>query len=124
MHVHTQSKKCNDTYGGVDLNRNYGYKFGVGSSGSKECASGQDYRGTEAFSEPETRAFRDFLTQRKDEIKFVYNFHCAGKQFIIPFNGQLPNHLAEIRPKIKEIFNEIVQEAKLCATFHRGIGPL
>lgn len=40
MHVHIQkNRKCNDTEAGVDLNRNYAYKYGIGSQG-KECSSG------------------------------------------------------------------------------------
>ena len=76
MDIH--SDKCEKTMAGVDLNRNYGYKFGTGDSTKYECLS-DTYQGPQAFSEPETQAMRDFLTARKDEIKFVYNFHCAGK---------------------------------------------
>ena len=59
------------------MNRNYGFKFGVGSSSDKECVA-DDYRGPKAFSEPETQAMKKFMTERQGEIKFVYNFHCAG----------------------------------------------
>jgi hypothetical protein len=44
---------CKEELAGVDLNRNYGFKFGVGSSSDKECMA-DDYRGPSAFSEPET----------------------------------------------------------------------
>lgn len=48
------TEQCGDAInGGVDLNRNFGYKFGYGSSNGKECA-GEDYRGPAPFSEPET----------------------------------------------------------------------
>ena len=58
---------------GVDLNRNYGVSFSNDRGSSSEpCA--QNYRGAHPFSEPETRAIRDFLVAHKDEIKFVYNF--------------------------------------------------
>lgn len=118
--MHIGSDKCEKTVAGVDLNRNYGYKFGTGDSTSKECG-GDNYRGPSAFSEPETQAMKKFLTAHKDEIKFVYNFHCAGKQFIIPFNGEMPNTLAQRFPEINSIFMEIVNEAK----FAEGtdIGP-
>ena len=39
---------------GVDLNRNYGYKFGVTETGSSRDPCAEDYRGPYAFSEPET----------------------------------------------------------------------
>jgi len=48
---------------GVDLNRNYDMFFAVDetSSSGKPCA--EDYRGPYPFSEPETRAIRDFVTE-------------------------------------------------------------
>jgi len=61
------------------LNRNYGFKFGEGHSSKEECKKNKDdYRGPSAFSEPETQAMKNFLTQKKDEISVVFNFHCAG----------------------------------------------
>jgi carboxypeptidase T len=39
---------------GVDLNRNYGFKFGYDDDGSSSNPCAQDYRGAYAFSEPET----------------------------------------------------------------------
>jgi len=118
--MHVQSKKCSLTEAGVDLNRNYGYKWGVGNSKDGEC-SGETYHGTAPFSEPETRAMRDFLTKKQKEIKFVYNFHCAGNQFILPYNGELPNKLATEQPDTKKFFQELIQES----TFADGydIGP-
>lgn len=75
--MHVVNKKCSLTEAGVDLNRNYGYKWGVGNSEGGEC-DGETYHGTAPFSEPETRAMRDFLIKTQKEVKFVYNFHCAG----------------------------------------------
>ena len=45
-------------------------------------------------------------------MKFVFNFHCAGKQFVIPYSGIIPNTLAKDHPDIKNIFSEIVNDAK------------
>ncbi len=58
------------------MNRNYQFRFGKGASSGKSCS--EIYRGEYPFSEPETRAIRDFITGKKDEIKFVYNFHGMG----------------------------------------------
>lgn len=46
---------------GVDLNRNFGYQWGV--SGSSNNTSNDTYRGPSAFSEPETQAFKWFAEQ-------------------------------------------------------------
>ena len=43
---------------GVDLNRNFEMGFGTASSGNP-CDD--TYRGTEAFSEPESAALRDYI---------------------------------------------------------------
>ncbi len=45
---------------GVDINRNYGYMWGLDNNGSSPDPSDETYRGTSAFSEPETSAIRDF----------------------------------------------------------------
>lgn len=39
---------------GVDLNRNYGLKWGYSDTGSSRDPCAEDYRGPHAFSEPET----------------------------------------------------------------------
>ena len=49
---------------GVDLNRNWGYIWGIDDEGSSPIPSDEDYRGTAAFSEPETAALRDFINSR------------------------------------------------------------
>jgi carboxypeptidase T len=46
---------------GVDLNRNYSYKWGGGWGGSSGSTGSETYRGTAPFSEPETSALRDLL---------------------------------------------------------------
>ena len=65
---------------------------------------------------------KNFMTTRKNELKFVYNFHCAGKQFVIPYSGKMPNNLRKERPEIKKIFDEIVSQVQ----FPEGtdIGPV
>ena len=46
---------CKDRYNaGVDLNRNFSYKFGLNNNGSSADPCEEDYRGKSAFSEPET----------------------------------------------------------------------
>jgi hypothetical protein len=68
------------------LNRNYGYKWGADNVGSTFRKCEEDYRGEEAFSEPETKAVRDFMTSPNMNIKIAINFHTWGNLLIIPFN--------------------------------------
>lgn len=89
-------KTCDPTAGGVDLNRNYGYKWGYteytqhGAQDDTECGL-STFMGKTAFSEPETQVMKEFLTTHKDEINLVYNLHCPGNLFITPINADSPN---------------------------------
>ncbi len=49
---------------GIDLNRNFDKGYGDYSS-DDPCQ--EDYRGTEAFSEPEARALRDYVLKLQSE---------------------------------------------------------
>ena len=74
-----------DEYG-VDLNRNYDYKFGFDDEGSKPQPCAEDYRGEFAFSELETQAVRDFVGGHSGNIKLALNFHAWGDLWIMPYN--------------------------------------
>ena len=54
-------KSCSSVSGGVDLNRNYGYKWGLDNEGSSDDPCDEGYRGKAPFSEPETQAIRDWF---------------------------------------------------------------
>ncbi len=73
---------------GTDINRNYGYRFACcgGSSGSPSSIT---YRGSKAFSAPETRAIRDFVLSRviggRQQITAHITFHTNGKLILWPY---------------------------------------
>ncbi len=67
------------TYG-VDINRNYGYAWGFDDQGSSPHPGSDVYRGTAAFSEPETAAVRD-LVQAHD-IRAMISFHSFGQDIL------------------------------------------
>jgi len=99
-----QSNKCKKKEAGVDLNRNYEFKWGVGDyANDKEC-QGETYGGKAPFSEPETQAIRNLVTSKKDELRFVYNLHCSGNQYIIPFNADNPNSVDVVQPDTLKLF--------------------
>ncbi len=60
------------TYG-VDLNRNFGYKWGYDNTGSSPDTDDQTYRGTGPFSEPETQTMRDFAESREFVVSVYYH---------------------------------------------------
>jgi carboxypeptidase T len=82
----TRGENCKGETRGVDLNRNYSVNWEKPEGRSNDpCA--ENYGGPHAFSEPETRAVRDFLLEHKDEIKFVQNFHSFGNFYMWPYAG-------------------------------------
>ena len=70
---------------GVDLNRNYGFKYGYDDIGSSDIGCYEDFRGDSAFSEPETQAMRDLVLEYNN-IRVAINMHAWGPMFITPFN--------------------------------------
>ena len=74
-----------DWPGGVDLNRNYGFHWGDPSvkSGSTEPFD-EDYIGPGPFSEPETRALRDFVLNHTD-IKLAISYHSGTACVLYPW---------------------------------------
>ena len=111
--------QCLPEDSGVDLNRNYGVDFNVGEKTQVglsqsnmydpcEDPCGECYRGKNPFSEPETRAVRDFLVNHKKEIKFVSNFHSSGNMWIYPYNGKEKNPIKEKNPEAFLVFEEIL----------------
>lgn len=72
-----------DVLRGVDLNRNYGYFWGVDNVGSSNNPNSPTYRGKAAFSEPETRAMRELCLQ--NDFKIAQNYHTFGNYLIHPW---------------------------------------
>lgn len=71
-----------DTFG-VDLNRNFGYKWGYDYVGSSDYPGSLTYRGTAPFSEPETDNIRNFVEQHNFIISLFY--HSTGNQVAWPW---------------------------------------
>lgn len=69
-----------DLCDGVDVNRNFELGWGVGASTS-QCH--EEYQGPAAWSEPETRAVRDFITARRPAV--VTDFHAYGNEILYPW---------------------------------------
>ena len=67
---------------GVDLNRNYGHFWGFDNIGSSNNPNSQTYRGTDGFSEPETKSIRNLCT--KIEFSMALNYHTFGNYLIHP----------------------------------------
>ncbi len=70
------------TYG-VDLNRNWGFQWGL-SSGSSGTPSHDTYRGTAPFSEPENVVIRNFVATRNNLKTFV-SYHSFSELYLRPW---------------------------------------
>ncbi|MEO6130701.1 MAG: M14 family metallopeptidase, partial [Saprospiraceae bacterium] len=68
---------------GVDLNRNFGYRWGYDNEGSSNNMGSSTYRGPSAFSEPETKAIQ-YLCFTHD-FKIALNYHSYGNLLITPW---------------------------------------
>ena len=73
-----------DDFGdGVDLNRNFGYKWGLDDMGSSPDPSNETYRGSSAFSEPETQVQRNAVTALRPVTGF--SFHTYSDLLLHPW---------------------------------------
>lgn len=68
---------------GVDLNRNFGYMWGYDNVGSSPNIESEIYRGTSAFSEPETQALKAFTESK--QFTFVIDYHCYSNVLLYPW---------------------------------------
>jgi hypothetical protein len=68
---------------GVDLNRNYGYQWGINNVGSSNIGSNETYRGTNPFSEPETELIRRFCNAHRFQL--AMNYHTYGNLLVYPW---------------------------------------
>ena len=99
---------CDIITGGVDLNRNYDFKFALDERGSSGDPCQEDYRGSFAFSEPETQAIQRFVDNHKTIVSGV-NIHSYGNDWIYPYNyidDKKNDLLKKTKRKIYDFLNE------------------
>ena len=68
---------------GIDINRNYGYKWGNDDAGSSPNPSSETFRGTAPFSEPETRMMKYFCESHNFLI--ALNYHSFSNLLLSPW---------------------------------------
>jgi len=77
---------------GVDPNRNFGYHWGGKGTSTNPCS--EIYKGTYAFSEPETRAVKDFIMSRSGWQMYL-TFHSYGQMILYPWGYERLDHSQE-----------------------------
>ncbi len=68
---------------GVDLNRNFGYLWGLNDTGSSPNPASETYRGPSAFSEPESQVQRNLVSALQPVTGF--SFHSFADLLIHPW---------------------------------------
>jgi Zinc carboxypeptidase len=107
--------ECDEEEAGVDLNRNYAWAFGNSWQGSSEDPCDETFRGPYPFSEPETKAMRDFIGNHSQDLKIIFNFHTYGNLFLHPFSSDSfdNDRLVKEYPKQARIYREIWEDNML-----------
>ena len=75
---------------GVDLNRNFAYKWNQDNEGSSHRPASETYRGPAPNSEPETRAMDGLLRAVRFEAQI--NYHSAAELLLYPFGNEVDLH--------------------------------
>ena len=73
-----------ESYDGVDLNRNYSYMWGYDDYGSSPEPSSEIYRGPYPFSDPETEAIKNICLQVQPGI--VIDYHSYSNLLLFPWS--------------------------------------
>lgn len=110
---------------GVDLNRNYGFKFNYDQDGASNHPCDEDFRGTQAFSEPETQAIKDFIEGESGrKIKIAFNYHSYGNILIMPFNFDDKDSKALALNYTQQymVYNDFIEEGHFPNHFKYGNG--
>ncbi|WP_030752874.1 M14 family metallopeptidase [Streptomyces sp. NRRL S-31] len=76
-----------NTGDGVDLNRNFAYKWGYDDEGSSPNPTSQTYRGPSPASEPETKALDAF--EKRVGFRYAINYHSAAELLLYGVGWQV-----------------------------------
>ncbi|XP_012289073.1 carboxypeptidase B [Orussus abietinus] len=81
---------------GVDLNRNFGYRWGGLGTSKQPCR--EIYAGTGPFSEPETRAIKNFFEASSANFQAYLTFHSYGQYILYPwgYDKRVPPDYADL----------------------------
>ncbi|MFG2191000.1 M14 family zinc carboxypeptidase [Streptomyces sp. NPDC048639] len=72
---------------GVDLNRNFAYKWGYDNEGSSPDPADETFRGTAPMSEPETKALDRF--EKRIGFEYGINYHSAAELLLYGVGWQV-----------------------------------
>jgi len=108
-----KNRQPNSTATGTDLNRNWAYQWGC-CGGSSTSGSSETYRGTAAFSAPETQRLRDFVLSRRinnvQQIKVNVDIHTYGQLILWPYGYKTADTGTDMTVDQRSMFATIGQQ--------------
>jgi carboxypeptidase T len=108
-----KNRQPNPTATGTDLNRNWAYQWGC-CGGSSGTGSSETYRGTAAFSAPETQRLRDFVLSRRinnvQQIKVNVDIHTYGQLVLWPYGYKTADTGTDMTADQRSMFATIGQQ--------------
>lgn len=109
---------------GVDLNRNFDFKFAEGGTSFYPCS--EVFHGANAFSEPETRAVRDAImgTDLKGRVPALITMHAYSQLWIYPYSHRRHSYPADV-DELKSVARRAVIAIadKFGTNYQYGTGP-
>nr|CAH0101751.1 unnamed protein product [Daphnia galeata] len=118
----TSSLSCR----GVDPNQNSGFKWG--GLGTSKIPCSNIYKGTKAFSEPETLATSNFILGKANEIKLYLTLHSYGQSALIPWGYDVayPNNYNDMLALAKNAVSKFIKYkfwvGNLATLYYRAAG--
>ena len=88
---------------GVDLNRNYSYRWGTGGSSTRPGSN--VYMGPAPFSEPETVAMKNFI-ESNPHIRVLLSYHTYSELILYPWSS---TH-SSVGGKDQQIFQQMAKD--------------
>ncbi|XP_048736117.2 carboxypeptidase A5-like isoform X2 [Ostrea edulis] len=113
----TQNYCWRGTSTGVDLDRNFGWEFG--GKGSSSDPNDEEYRGEEAFSEPESKVFQDISA----DIAFdaFFSFHSGINHIYIPYSDTKSLQLKREPDNVQEMLS-LASRLSRCSRYNYRYG--
>ncbi|MFC5823037.1 M14 family zinc carboxypeptidase [Nonomuraea insulae] len=96
---------------GTDLNRNWGYQWNT--IGSDKRKTSETYRGPAAFSAPETKAARDFVSGRnknRRRITMAVDWHSFASAVLSPYEYTRNKRDGKMTQDQRQVFDQLGQQ--------------
>ncbi|CAG9330608.1 unnamed protein product [Blepharisma stoltei] len=99
---------ANSAGDGVNLDRNWDFKWGHSDEGSSSDPCDEEYRGTAAFSEVESKILRDFLIGKN--ITTWLHYEGEGDLYILPYTSMNITEITTPDPMFKGVYANLTAQ--------------